>query len=192
VSIEGIRPWGLAGKIGATPPEMFTHWLMEHEDVVRRGRNHPGVLLWTVGNEMLLRDPKSLEKWKLLSDVVKQTRRLDPFRPVVADSTYQREADFYNDILKPNNLDDGDADDIHRYRGWYSDSPFVTDTIADIKDLTPNRPLIGQEMSTGYPDLDAGLPVLLHERLTDAAGLGRAGRLPRQRPRQWFSNTTAP
>ncbi|MFN2456330.1 MAG: hypothetical protein ABR577_19205, partial [Pyrinomonadaceae bacterium] len=78
-------------------------------------------LLWTVGNEMLLRDGKNLEKWKQLSEVVKQTRRLDPHRPVVADSTYQREADFYNETLKPNNIDDGDVDDIHRYRGWYSD-----------------------------------------------------------------------
>jgi len=175
VSIEGIRPWALAGKIGVTPPDMFAHWLMENEDVIRRGRNHPSVLMWTIGNEMLLRDSKNLEKWKLLSQVVKQTRRLDPFRPVIADSTYQREVDFYNQTLKPNNIDDGDADDIHRYRGWYSDSPFVIDTIADIKALTPNRPLIGQEMSTGYPDLDTGLPVLRYTRdlVTPQAWVGQ-------------------
>jgi len=175
VSVEGIRPWALAGKIGATPPDMFAHWLMENEDVVRRGRNHPSVLLWTIGNEMLLRDDKNLEKWRQLSEVVKQTRRLDPFRPVVADSTYKRETDFYNETLKPNNIDDGDVDDIHRYRGWYSDSPFVVDTITDIKILTPNRPLIGQEISTGYPDLDTGLPVLRYTRdlLTPQAWVGK-------------------
>ncbi|HXG55426.1 MAG TPA: glycoside hydrolase family 2 TIM barrel-domain containing protein [Vicinamibacterales bacterium] len=176
VSIEGIRPWGLAGKIGGTPPDMFAHWLMENEDVVKRGRNHPSILLWTIGNEMLLRDDKSLEKWKLLSEVVKQTRRLDPFRPVIADSTYQREAEFYDGTLKPNGIDDGDADDIHRYRGWYSDSPFVIDTQADIKNLTPGRPLIGQEMSTGYPDLDTGLPVFRYTRdlVTPQAWVGQA------------------
>lgn len=175
VSIEGIRPWALAGKIGVTPPDMFAHWLMENEDVIKRGRNHPSVLLWTTGNEMLLRDGKNLEKWKQLSEVVKQTRRLDPYRPVVADSTYQREAAFYNETLKPNNIDDGDIDDIHRYRGWYSDSPFVVDANADVKDLTPNRPLIGQEMSTGYPDLDTGLPVLRYTRdlLTPQAWVGQ-------------------
>jgi len=175
VSIEGIRPWALAGKIGATPPEMFAHWLMENEDVVKRGRNHPSILLWTIGNEMLLRDDKNLEKWKQLSEVVKQTRRLDPFRPIVADSTYKREIDFYNGTLKPNNIDDGDVDDIHRYRGWYGDSPFVVDTNTDIKNLTPNRPLIGQEISTGYPDLDTGLPVLRYTRdlLTPQAWVGK-------------------
>lgn len=175
VSIEGIRPWALAGKIGLTPPDIFAHWLMENEDVVRRGRNHPSVLIWTVGNEMLLRDHHNLEKWKQLSEVVTQTRRLDPFRPVVADSTYQRDEDFYRTKLKPNGLDDGDADDIHRYRGWYADSPFVIDTHADFKNLTPGRPLIGQEMSTGYPDLDTGLPVLRYTRdlLTPQAWVGQ-------------------
>lgn len=159
VSVEGIRPWALAGKIGGTPPDMFAHWLMENEDVVKRGRNHPSVLLWTIGNEMLLRDDKNVDKWKQLSILVKQTRSLDPFRPVVADSTYKRDTEFYNTSLKPNGIDDGDIDDIHRYRGWYTDSPFVVDTSADVKNLTPDRPFIGQEMSTGYPDLDTGLPV---------------------------------
>ncbi|MEO6237626.1 MAG: sugar-binding domain-containing protein [Vicinamibacterales bacterium] len=176
VSIEGIRPWALAGNIGVTPPDMFSHWMEEQADVIKRGRNHPSILLWTVGNEMLLREPKSLEKWQLLSEAVKQTRRLDPFRPVIADSTYQREADFYEQTLQPNGLDDGDADDIHRYRGWYADSPFVVDSHADIKNLTPNRPLIGQEMSTGYPDLDTGLPVFRYTRdlVTPQAWVGQA------------------
>ncbi|MEK7856483.1 MAG: glycoside hydrolase family 2 TIM barrel-domain containing protein, partial [Acidobacteriota bacterium] len=175
VSIEGIRPWALAGKIGATPPDMFAHWLMENEDVVKRGRNHPSVLLWTIGNEMLLRDDHNLEKWKQLSEVVKQTRRLDPFRPIVADSTYKREHEFYEETLKPHGIDDGDVDDIHRYRGWYGDSPFVVDTSNDIKNLTPDRPLIGQEISTGYPDLDTGLPVLRYTRdlLTPQAWVGK-------------------
>ncbi|CAN5672844.1 beta-galactosidase [soil metagenome] len=175
VSVEGIRPWALAGKVGATPADIFAHWLLENEDVVRRGRNHPSVLMWTIGNEMLLRDDENLEKWKQLSEVVTQTRRLDPFRPVVADSTYHRDQAFYDTVLKPNGLDDGDVDDIHRYRGWYSDSPFVIDTYADFKDLTPGRPWIGQEMSTGYPDLDTGLPVLRYTRdlLTPQAWVGQ-------------------
>ncbi|MEO6654795.1 MAG: glycoside hydrolase family 2 TIM barrel-domain containing protein [Pyrinomonadaceae bacterium] len=175
VSIEGIRPWALAGKIGGTPPAMFAHWLMENEDVVKRGRNHPSVLLWTIGNEMLLRDDKNVEKWKQLSTLVKQTRGLDPYRPVIADSTYKRETEFYNTTLKPSGVDDGDVDDIHRYRGWYTDSPFVVDTSADVKNLTQDRPFIGQEMSTGYPDLDTGLPVSRYTKdlVTPQAWVGR-------------------
>lgn len=161
VSVEGIRPWAFVGKIGATPPALFEHWLMENADVVRRIRNHPSVLIWTIGNEMLLRDNENVEKWKQLSEVVKQTRSLDPTRPTVVSSSYQREPELYSKVIEPNKIDDGDIDDIHSYKGWYADSPFVTDSNFD-KEMQKskwNRPFIGQEMSTGYPDLDSGLPV---------------------------------
>jgi hypothetical protein len=166
VSIEGIRPWAFVGKIGATPPALFEHWLMENRDVVRRIRNHPSVLLWTIGNEMLLRDAENVEKWKQLSDVVRQTRALDPTRATVVSSGYWRETELYEKVIKPNNLDDGDVDDIHSYRGWYADSPFVSDSLfrRERKDANFDRPFIGQEMSTGYPNLDDGLPTLTYTK----------------------------
>jgi antitoxin (DNA-binding transcriptional repressor) of toxin-antitoxin stability system len=166
VSIEGIRPWALAGLIGMPPKAIADHWLMENADVVRRIRNHPSVLIWTVGNEMMLRDAKNLDKWRLLSDVVKQTRALDPYRPVVCSSEYTRDPEFYEKVLKPAGIDDGDIDDIHRYRGWYTESPFVTGSRfeAEMKRNRGARPFIGQEMSTGYPDLDTGLPVARYTR----------------------------
>ena len=166
VSLEGIRPWALAGKIGATPPDLFAHWLMENEDVVKRARNHPSVFIYTVGNEMLLRDTRNLEKWQQLSEVVKQTRQVDPTRPVICSSEYTREPELYNELIKPNGIDDGDADDLHRYNNWYGPSSFVTDAKfeREAKINGGTRPMIGQEMSSGYPDLDTGLPVLRYTR----------------------------
>ena len=176
VSIEGIRPWALAGLIGVPSKSVHEHWLMENADVVRRARNHPSVLIWTVGNEMLLRDSKSIEKWKMLSEVVRQTRTLDPHRPVVASSEYTRDPDFYDNALKPASIDDGDIDDLHRYRGWYTESPFVTDSsfVTEMRRNRKTRPLIGQEMSSGYPDLDSGLPVSRYTRelITPQAWVG--------------------
>ena len=164
VSIEGIRPWAFVGKIGATPKDLYDHWLMENADVVKRIRNHPSVLIWTIGNEMLLRDNENAEKWKQLSDIVKQTRSLDATRPTVVSSSYQREPELYSKVIEPNKIDDGDIDDIHSYKGWYADSPFVTDSNFE-KELAKskwNRPFIGQEMSTGYPNLDDGLPAFTY------------------------------
>lgn len=178
VSIEGIRPWALVGKIGPCPPDQFKHWLDENADVIRRGRNHPSVLIWTVGNEMMLRDADNPEKWKQLSEVVKQTRELDPTRPVVCSSTYARDEKLYTKVIKPNGFDDGDLDDVHYYRGWYSASPFVTDSTfakeAKDRGSLPPRCLIGQEMAAGYPDLDTGLPVLRYTRdlVTPQAWIG--------------------
>lgn len=168
VSIEGIRPWAFAGRsdqIGREvmpPPEIVQHWLMENADVVKRCRNHPSVFMFTVGNEMLLRDKENLKKWQILSDVAKQTKELAPNHPVVISSDYVRDEKFYNVTLKPAGMYDGDVDDMHKYSGWYSDSPFVVDTSS--YRANPSRPLIGQEMSSGYPDLDSGLPVLRYTR----------------------------
>lgn len=166
VSVEGIRPWALAGTIGTPPREVFEHWLREHEDVIKRYRNHPSILIWTIGNEMLLRDAKNIEKWKLMSEVVKATRRLDPSRPIVVSSDYRRDPEFYRNVLAPNGIDDGDIDDIHRYYGYYGTSNFVNESLfeTEMKDNGGTRPFIGQEMSTGYPNLDDGLPVMRYVR----------------------------
>jgi len=174
VSIEGIRPWALCGLIGLPPTSTIDHWLAENEDVVRRCRNHPSVLIWTVGNEMLLRDGKNLDKWRLLSRVAKQTRALDPSRPVIVSSEYERNSEFFETVLRPAGIDDGDIDDIHRYFGWYAASPFVNDSL--IRPRNQDRPFIGQEMSTGYPDLDTGIPVAryLQDLLTPQAWVGEA------------------
>lgn len=176
VSLEGIRPWGLSGKIGPTPPAMFQQWLMENQDVVERCRNHPSVLIYTIGNEIMLKDPTNLVKWKQLSAVIKQTREIDPTRPIIASSEYQRDPKFYQTVLKPSGIDDGDIDDMHRYNNWYGPSSFVTDSEfkKEMKANGGTRPLIGQEMSTGYPDLDSGLPTLSYTRdlLTPQAWVG--------------------
>jgi hypothetical protein len=183
VSIEGIRPWAFAGRPegdapAVMPPDaIFEHWMMENEDVVKRCRNHPSVLIFTVGNEMLLRDPKSLPKWKLMSRVVKQTRELAGGLPVVASSDHVREPELYETFLKPNGLDDGDVDDMHKYFGWYSDSPFIMDMTfkTELARNGGKRPIIGQEISTGYPDLDTGYPVWRYTRdlVTPLAWVGR-------------------
>jgi beta-galactosidase len=168
VSIEGIRPWAFAGRsdqIGreVMPPDnIVKHWMMENEDVVKRCRNHPSVFLFTVGNEMLLRDAKNMKKLAIMSDVAKQTKQLAPNHPVVFSSDYIRDEKFYESDLKPAGIYDGDVDDMHKYSAWYADSPFVVDTSTYRRN--DGRPLIGQEMSSGYPDLDTGLPVLRYTR----------------------------
>jgi len=210
VSIEGIRPWAFAGKASADgkpatatspstreimpPPEIFQHWLMENADVVKRCRNHPSVFLFTVGNEMMLRDPKNMKKWELMSQVTKQTRQLAPDRPIVVSSDYVRDPVFYESTLKPAGIDDGDIDDMHRYNGWYADSPFVIDSKfeKELKTTGGKRPLIGQEMSTGYPDLDTGLPVLRYTRdlLTPQAWVGNLA-YPGNDPAPWLKHHAA-
>jgi hypothetical protein len=112
---------------------------------------------------VLEKDPELLkQKWFVLDDMIKSMRQVDPTRPIVADSSYVRKeaAKSYETVVKPNHLDDGDVDDRHAYFGWYNPTFFhFYDGQFGKQSATPGRPLISQEMATGYPNNDDGHPV---------------------------------
>ncbi|HWB91627.1 MAG TPA: glycoside hydrolase family 2 TIM barrel-domain containing protein [Puia sp.] len=163
VSYEGTWPWLM---IQSTMPDsaLIVLWEREYLDLLRKYRNHPSLLLWTVNNEMKFYDndpdfERAKRKMRIISDVVKKMRAIDPTRPIVFDSNYRRNkkkfgVDFFTTI------DDGDIDDIHMYPNWYDNSifdQFKGEFQARYKN--PGRPLISQEMSTGYSNNETGHPV---------------------------------
>jgi beta-galactosidase len=156
VSYEGTWPWLF---LGSSMPDMHLVdlWKNEFYDIIKKYRNHPSILIWTMNNEMKFysNDPdieRAKIKMKVISDVVKHMRTIDPNRPIVFDSNYERNtkrfgADFYKDI------DDGDIDDTHAYPNWYTGSVFKEFNGEWQKRVkNEGRPLISQEMSTGYTD----------------------------------------
>jgi len=156
VSYEGTWPWLFLNSSMPTQ-NLVDLWKYEFYDLLKKYRNHPSLLLWTVNNEMKFYDndpdPERVKvKMKIISDVVKQMRVIDPTRPIVFDSNYKRNikkfgADYFKDI------DDGDIDDIHAYFNWYNYSVFnYFNGEWQKNNKTPGRPLISQEMSTGYTD----------------------------------------
>jgi Glycosyl hydrolases family 2, TIM barrel domain/Glycosyl hydrolases family 2/Glycosyl hydrolases family 2, sugar binding domain len=166
VSYEGTWPWLM---LQGEPPEenLLRIWKEEFASLIKKHRNHPSVICWTVNNEMKFeafdrKNPDRLrKKWTILSDMVKTIRSIDPTRPVVCDSSYCREevAAEYENLIRPEGFDDGDIDDAHRYYGWYDPSFFhVFHGEFGRKASWPGRPLISQEMATGYPRNDDGHP----------------------------------
>jgi len=162
VSFEGTWPWLMIR--GEPPsPERTRIWHEEFLQLIRKYRNHPSVLIWTVNNEMNFatfddKNPPLLQrKWAILDDMIRDMRRTDPTRPISAYSGYVRKQALkgFNAVVKPDKFDDGDIDDAHVYYSWYGDSVFhFFDGQFGAKFATPNRPLISQEFSTGYPRND--------------------------------------
>ncbi len=60
-------------------------WQRDLQSMVLRDRNHPSVILWSIGNEVLERDGRSGGA-HIARELADFTRRLDPTRPVTAAS----------------------------------------------------------------------------------------------------------
>ncbi|WP_168442037.1 glycosyl hydrolase 2 galactose-binding domain-containing protein [Pontiella desulfatans] len=174
ISYEGTWPWLLHAKGPIPSQESIDIWQDEFARVIKKYRNHPSLMLWTVNNEMKFhifhrhtptekRTAEQYEdvltRWKHVSNAVKMIREIDPIHPIVADSCYARNYSWTLD-QSPEELgiDDGDVDDIHEYINWYHQSFFHLLDKEDPVGL-PTRPYIGQEMSTGYYNGDSGHPV---------------------------------
>lgn len=160
ISYEGTWPWlMLAGSMPDTA--LISLWADEFMDLLKKYRNHPSLLLWTVNNEMKFYDndpdpARARLKMHIISEVVKRMRRVDPSRPICFDSNYRRNVKKFG-IAFFNNIDDGDIDDIHAYINWYDHTlfrQFKGEFQAQYRN--EGRPLISQEMSTGYPNGETG------------------------------------
>lgn len=174
ISFEGTWPWLM---IHSTPiPEQadLDLWREEWLQVMKKYRNHPSVVFWTVNNEMKFYDldaddERAKQKFSIVSDVVKLMREVDPTRPVCFDSNYLHKKAtkrFGKDFVST--MDDGDIDDQHAYYNWYDFSLFRFFNGEFQRDFkSEGRPLISQEMSTGYPNNETGHPTrsyqLIHQ-----------------------------
>jgi len=160
ISHEGTWPWLM---IHGSMPEMslIDMWADEYISLLKKYRNHPSILFWTINNEMKFYDnepdmEKRKHKMKIISDVVKRMREIDTTRPICFDSNYRRREDIFGkDFFK--DIDDGDIDDMHSYINWYDHTVFKQFNGEFQKHhYNEGRPLISQEMSTGYPNNETG------------------------------------
>lgn len=174
VSFEGTWSWLMIHSTPIPDKSVLDLWSSEWLRVMKKYRNHPSVFFWTVNNEMKFYDldadtERAKEKFHIVSEVVKDMRVLDPTRPVCFDSNYLHSKAvkrFGEDFLKT--VDDGDIDDNHAYYNWYDFSVFRFFNGEFQKQFkSPGRPLISQEMSTGYPNAETGHPTrsyqLIHQ-----------------------------
>ncbi|XP_041658147.1 beta-glucuronidase [Cheilinus undulatus] len=101
VGIKDIRSYGNAS---------LTHHLYVMDELIRRDKNHPSVVMWSVANEPAAEMPPAEYYFKTL---IKHTKALDSTRPVtyITDSNYARDkgAPFVDVIC------------VNSYFSWYHD-----------------------------------------------------------------------
>nr|XP_020456270.1 beta-glucuronidase isoform X2 [Monopterus albus] len=105
VGIKDIRSFGNAS---------LTHHLVVMDELVRRDKNHPSVVMWSVANEPAAEMSPAEFYFKTLID---HTKALDPTRPVtyITDSNYARDKGApYVDVLC-----------VNSYFSWYHDPGHV-------------------------------------------------------------------
>ncbi|MBR6389282.1 MAG: hypothetical protein IKS15_04100 [Opitutales bacterium] len=174
ISFEGTWSWLMIHSTPIPNDAVMNLWRTEWLQVIKKYRNHPSVLFWTTNNEMkFYHNDTDLErakkKFTIISDVTKETRKLDPTRPICFDSNYMRrgmEKRFGKEFFET--VDDGDIDDNHGYYNWYDHTVFkFFNGEFQNSFKTEGRPLISQEMSTGYPNNETGHPTrsyqLIHQ-----------------------------
>jgi hypothetical protein len=171
VSFEGTWPWLM---LASSMPDkkLIDMWADEFLAMIKKYRNHPSLLFWTVNNEMKFYDndpdtERAKLKMTIISDVVKRMRLVDNTRPICFDSNYKRKGKakkFGESFFS--NIDDGDIDDIHSYINWYDHTVFKQFNGEFQKEnWSEDRPLISQEMSTGYPNSETGHPVRFYTQV---------------------------
>ncbi|XP_068600766.1 beta-glucuronidase [Brachionichthys hirsutus] len=105
VGIKDIRSFGKAS---------LNHHLIVMEELVRRDKNHPSVVMWSVANEPASSMPPA---GLYFQTVIQHTRSLDPTRPV----TYVTNANYASDKGAPY----VDVICVNSYFSWYHDPGYL-------------------------------------------------------------------
>ncbi len=130
------------------------------EELVRRDKNHPCVIMWSVANEPASQDPGAKDYFSPMFDLF---RKLDPQKRPVTLVTY--------DGASPQTCEITELCDvicINRYYGWYSQEEDLIAARAELKKVfedyhkrCPDKPIMlteyGADTVAGMHDINAGL-----------------------------------
>ena len=113
-------------------PGVAPEFLGQLGDLIRRDRNHPSVILWSLGNEEMLIQHKE-QGVKTLRRMQHLVKRLDPSRPTtyamnmnwLAISDIHDKAGFRTDVFGANYRGDRRSEDYDDFHAKYPDWPLI-------------------------------------------------------------------
>uniref|UniRef100_V9KIR6 Beta-glucuronidase n=1 Tax=Callorhinchus milii TaxID=7868 RepID=V9KIR6_CALMI len=137
----------------------LTRHLQVMEEMVRRDKNHPSVVMWSVANEPASSLPEADHYFKT---VISHTKALDPTRPV----TFVSNTDFRHDKGAPYT----DVLCVNSYLSWYHDPGHLEviqlQLISQFEDWFNlyHKPIIQSEYGAGtVPGLHSDPPLMFTE-----------------------------
>lgn len=90
--------------------ETLEHHLKMIDEMIKRDKNHPCVVMWSVANEAATNEEAAVPYF---TSVVEETRRQDPSRPITIVQTMWPSVDKVSQLV--------DVICINKYFGWYAD-----------------------------------------------------------------------
>ncbi|MER7243344.1 glycoside hydrolase family 2 TIM barrel-domain containing protein [Kribbella sp. NPDC000426] len=110
------------------------------EEMILANRNHPSVVVWSVGNEAFFADPAVMpEVRRLIGELVDLARKLDPTRPAAVGGAQRGDTDRLGDLAGYN----GDG-------AWLFPDPGIPNLVSEYSSTSTQRP---GEYSPGWGDL---------------------------------------
>jgi len=129
--------------------KLFHNAARQLAETIERDRNHPCVVMWSVGNEN-----RTFLPWvkKFHKKLIGVSRRMDPARPV----TFAVSTDWFFSPWYEITAELADVIFINEYYGWYFDgSEGVSEYLDKVHRKWPEKPVVVSEFGAGaYAEVD--------------------------------------
>jgi len=139
-----LRPWELKALGQIANPELVENALRTLAEMIERDRNHPSVIIWSIGNENLTLFFKTARK--TYQELYQLAKKLDPSRAV----TFALLTSPYLSPAFERSADLADIISVNEYYGWYFGKISGAGRFFDrLHKKYPDKPVVVSEFGAG-------------------------------------------
>jgi len=139
-----LQPWELKAIRQITEPELVENALLTLAEMIERDRNHPSIIIWSIGNENLTLFFNYARK--TYQELYQLAKKLDPSRPV----TFALLTSPYLSPAFEQSADLAEIISVNEYYGWYFGKISGAGRFFDrLHKKYPDKPIVVSEFGAG-------------------------------------------